>query len=161
MIQYASVQIAKTCIVEGAFPYFLQVSGKWLIEEGVDDGSRTHAEQLRGPACNGEVRSWVRTFARRLGLGLTIDFFASSCNAMAVRFMSWTEEPASERADALSAPFWDASWCPHCGNYHQEVGFYFVPSNLEDAVVRRARSDGARGFFLVPNAAMLLAVSVT
>ncbi len=34
-----------------------------------------------------------------------------------------------------------------------EVGFYFVPSKLEDAVVRRARSDGARGFFLVPNAA--------
>ncbi len=82
MIQYASVQIAETCIVEGAFPYFLHVSGKRLIEEGLDDGSRTHAEQLRGPACNDEVRSRVRTFARRLGLELTIDFFASSCNAM-------------------------------------------------------------------------------
>jgi hypothetical protein len=154
MIQYSSVQIANTCIVEGAFPYFLHVSGKWLIEEGLDDCSRRHAEQLRGQACNDEVRSRVRTFARRLGMELTIDFFfASSCNAMAARFMSWTEEPASERVDAFSAPSWDASWCQHCGKYHREVGFYFAPSNLEDAAVRRARSDGTRGFFLVPNAA--------
>jgi hypothetical protein len=46
MIQYASVQIAKTCIVEGSFPDFLHVSGKRLIEEGLDDGSRTHAKQF-------------------------------------------------------------------------------------------------------------------
>jgi hypothetical protein len=33
------------------------------------------------------------------------------------------------------------------------MGFFFTPSNLEDAVVRRARSDGAQGIFLVPNSA--------
>jgi hypothetical protein len=39
VIQFAFIQIAKTCIEEGLFPYFLHVSGKQLIEEDLDDGS--------------------------------------------------------------------------------------------------------------------------
>ncbi len=78
------------------FP-FLHVSSKLLIEEGLDDGSRTHAKQ---------VRSRVSSFARRLGLEITINFFASSCNVMVARFLSWTEEPGywpclSQEAQAL------------------------------------------------------------
>jgi len=153
VIQYAAIQIAKACIEEGAIPYFLHVSGKRLIEEGVDDGSRTHAEALRGPACNKKLRGRVQSFARKIQKEITIDFFASSCNAMAERFMTWTDEPLSERTDAFSAASWDSSWCPHCEQYHREMGFFFTPSNLEDAVVRRARSDGAQGIFLVPNSA--------
>lgn len=153
VIQYAAIQIAKACIEEGAIPYFLHVSGKRLIEEGVDDGSRTHAEALQGPACNKKLRGRVQSFARKIQKEITIDFFASSCNAMAERFMTWTDEPLSERTDAFSAASWDSSWCPHCEQYHREMGFFFTPSNLEDAVVRRARSDGAQGIFLVPNSA--------
>ncbi len=67
--------------------------------------------------------------------------------------MSWKEKPAGERVAAFSAPSWNASWCLHCGEYRREVGFYFAPSNLADAVVQLARSDGARGFFLEPYAA--------
>ena len=153
IIQFAAVEIAKACIVGGAFPYFLHVSGKRLIEEGLDDGSRAHAEVLRGPACGKRLRGRILNFAQRLGLTLTVDFFASACNAVTPRFMSWTEEPTSERADAFSAKSWDVSRCPHCGRHHRELGFFFPPSNLEDSVVRRARSDGARGIFLVPNSA--------
>ena len=153
VIQFAAVEIAKACIVGGGFPYFLHVSGKRLIEEGLDDGSRAHADALRGPACGRRLKSKILAFANKLGLTLTIDFFASACNALTPRFMSWTDEPTSERTDAFSAKSWDVSRCPHCGEHHRELGFFFPPSNLEDAVVRRARSDGARGIFLVPNSA--------
>ena len=44
---------------------------------------------------------------------------------------------------------WDVGRCT-CGAEHQEWGFYFPPAGLEDRVVRRAQSDGARGIFLVP-----------
>jgi hypothetical protein len=124
-----------------------------LIEEGVDEGSRSHAEALRGPACGDDTRRKIRQFAQRIGKEITIDYFASSCNALVPRFMTWTDEPESERTDAFSAASWDSSWCPHCSQHHRECGFYFPPSNLEDAVVQRARSDGACGIFLVPNSA--------
>ena len=153
VIQFASIQIAKACIIGGAIPYFLHVSGKRLIEEGIDDGSRMHAEALRGPACGEVLRRKICEFMGKIRKELTIDFFASSCNALTPRFMSWTDEPGSERTDAFSAGSWDSSLCPHCSCYHRELGFFFVPGNLEDAVVRRARSDGAQGVFLVPNSA--------
>ena len=108
VIQYAAIQIAKACIEEGAIPYFLHVSGKRLIEEGVDDGSRTHAEALRGQACNKKLRGRVQSFARKIQGEVSIDFSASSCNAMAERFMTWTDEPLSERTDAFSAASWDS-----------------------------------------------------
>ncbi len=51
VIQYASVNTAKSAIEDGGFPQFLHVCGKKLIEEGTGDGSRKHAEALQGPAC--------------------------------------------------------------------------------------------------------------
>ena len=153
VIQHAVLSIAKAAIEEGAFPLFLHVSGKQLIEEGIDDGSRKHAEALQGPACSAELRAQIRRLTRRANLEVTIDFFASSSNALVQRFMSWTAEQDNEREDAFSARSWDVSLCPQCGKEHREIGFYFPPNNLEDKVVRRARSDGARGWFLVPNQA--------
>ena len=58
-----------------------------------------------------------------------------------------------EQTDAFSAKSWDASLsclCPHCGQHHRELGFFFPPSNLEVALVRPARSDGASRIFLAP-----------
>jgi hypothetical protein len=153
VIQFAAISIAKVAIEEGGFPMFLHVSGKRLIEEGTDDGSRQHAEALRGPACGLALRAKILRLAQRVKLGITLDMFASSCNAVVPRFMSWTAEQTNEREDAFSARSWDVSLCPQCGQEHREIGFYFPPNNLEDDVVRRARSDGARGWFLVPNSA--------
>ena len=64
--------------------------------------------------------------------------------------MSWTEDPYCEQTDAFAARSWNVSYCPFCKSIHQETGFFFTPAGLEDKVVRRARSDGARGLFLVP-----------
>jgi hypothetical protein len=95
LIQFAAVQIAKTCIVGGGFPYFLHVSGKRLIEEGLFDESREHADVLHGPACSKRLQNKIQGFASMLSLTITIDFFASACNALVQWFMSWTDEPAS------------------------------------------------------------------
>lgn len=51
--------------------------------------------------------------------------------------------------DAFSARSWNHGKCV-CGRRHRETGFFFPPNGLEDTVVRRAKSDGARGIFLVP-----------
>ena len=127
----------------------LHVSGKQLLAEGIDDGSRKHAAALKGPACGTELRELVREFAEDEGSLIIIDFFASAANAMAERYAAWTEDQGAELIDAFSSRSWDQGRCV-CGRYHREVGFYFPPNGLEDKVVRRARSDGARGIFLVP-----------
>jgi hypothetical protein len=128
---------------------FLHVSGKQLVEEGIDEGSRRFAAELRGPACGAGLREVVHRFARRAGGAITVDYFASASNAMARRYASWTEDPAAELVDAFTSRSWDQGLCP-CGHYHRETGFYFPPNGLEERVVRRAKSDGARGIFLVP-----------
>ena len=52
--------------------------------------------------------------------------------------------------DAFASLSWDNRLCPRCQHWHRECGFYYVPDGLADTVVRQARSDGARGLFLVP-----------
>jgi hypothetical protein len=63
-IQHAAIDIAKICIEEGAFPLFLHVSGKKLIGEGVDAGSRKHAQTLQGPACGKKNIQVCRRYRR-------------------------------------------------------------------------------------------------
>jgi len=150
MLQGASVDVHKQCIQAGWTPMFLHVSGERLIEEGVDDGSRTEARRLRGPKCSDQLRRFIFTQCAAEGYAITIDLFASTCNALVERFASWTKEPRSEAVDAFSLRSWESSLCPSCGARHKEIGFYFPPPGLEDRVVSRARSDGARGVFLVP-----------
>ena len=105
IIQFAAISIAKASIEDGCFPLFLHVSGKRLIEEGTDDGSRKHAEALRGPACGETLKSQILRLARRARRAITVDMFASSNNALVPRFMSWTAEQDNEREDAFSARF--------------------------------------------------------
>ena len=91
------------CLRESLLFYGLHVSGEQLIAEGVDDGSRKEAKLLRGPKSGPRLRSTVFSFAHAHGFVITMDFFASSCNAIVERFASWTNEPASEQTDAFAA----------------------------------------------------------
>jgi hypothetical protein len=128
---------------------FLHASGEQLIREGVDDGSRKHASALLGPACSVSLQQVVRDFASTYSPGITIDYFAAAGNALVPRFAAWTAEAGAEIVDAFSARSWNHGKCV-CGLRHRETGFFFPPNGLEDTVVRRAKSDGARGIFLVP-----------
>ena len=150
ILQAASIEILKLAIPRGIFPKFLHVSGEELIREQVDDGSRAKARSLQGPACGADLRAKIVAFATKQGWQLTIDFFASACNRLTERYMSWSEDPNCELVDAFAARSWNSSPCPHCDQSHRETGFFFPPNGLQDRIVRRARSDGARGVFLVP-----------
>ena len=149
-LQAASIKLHKLAIPRGIFSRFLHVSGEELIHEQVDDGSRAKARSLQGPACGARLRKTVFRFAADQGWQLSIDFFASACNRLTERYMSWSNDPACELVDAFAARSWNSSHCPHCDRCHREVGFFFPPNGLQDRVVRRARSDGTRGVFLVP-----------
>ena len=149
-LQTASIDLHKQCYRAGWVPMFLHVSGERLIEEGVDNGSRAEARRIWGPKCSRVLRDFIFDFCKRQQCEITIDFFASSCNALVPRFASWSKEPGTEAVDAFSMRSWESSLCPACGQRHKELGFYFPPAGLEDRVVIRARSDGARGVFLVP-----------
>lgn len=74
------------------FSAFLHVSGERLIEERVDEGSREHARSFQGPACGPVLLDIVKGFAAEQGWSLTIDFFASACNHVTERYMSWTAD---------------------------------------------------------------------
>jgi hypothetical protein len=128
---------------------FLHASGEQLILEGIDAGSRQHALALLGPACGAQLRELVLAFAGENSPGITIDYFASAANAVVERYASWTVDPGAELIDAFSSRSWNHGTCV-CGQCHRETGFFFPPGGLEDRVVRRAKSDGARGVFLVP-----------
>jgi hypothetical protein len=148
-LQAAAEAIHKACIPRGVVVRTLHVSGEQLIDEGIDDGSRKHAQALRGPACSERMRRIVAEFATAVGCPLTIDFFASADNALCRRFAAWTDEPQAEAVDAFTMRSWNVGRCA-CGAERREWGFYFPPAGLEDRVVRRAQSDGVRGIFLVP-----------
>ncbi len=112
---------------------FLHVSGKQLVAEGIDDGSRRVTAALRGPACGAGLREVIAHFALRAGGAITIDYFAAaaSANALAVHYAAWTEDPCAELVDVFTSRSWDQgmwpSMCP-CGRYHRETGFFFPPS---------------------------------
>jgi hypothetical protein len=128
---------------------FLHVSGEQLIREGIDDGSRKHAMALLGPASGPALRQIIFSFAAEHSSGITIDYVAAAGNALVERFSAWTAELGAELVDAFSSRSWNHGTCV-CGRRHRETGFYFGPQGLEDRIVRRAKSDGARGIFLVP-----------
>ena len=139
-VQRGSEIIHELCIEHALFPLFLHVSGQALIEDGTDDGSRSKAQSLQGPACADELWERIQAFAHDLGQSWqpTIDMFAAACNARCRRFCSWTPDKGSEQVDAFALRSWDNSSCPGCKRWHRECGFYHVPDGLADTVVRRA-----------------------
>ena len=149
-MQAAAEQLTMDCIRTGQFPMFLHVSGESLVSDGTDEGSRTKARSLQGPACGDWLWEQALQMAGQLGWAMTIDMFAAACNARLPRYMTWTDEGGSEQVDAFAARTWDSSECLSCGRRHAECGWYFPPSGVVNRSVKRAQSDGARGLFLVP-----------
>jgi hypothetical protein len=127
----------------------LHVPGVQLIAEGVDGGSREGALRLLGPACTAGTRELILELLAAHGWRVTLDLFAAQSNAFAERFASWTDEPNSEQVDAFNLGSWNQSLCS-CGQEHRETVFVFPPRGMERVVVRRAKSDGVRGCFVVP-----------
>ena len=149
-MQAAAEQLNMDCIKNGQFPMFLHVSGESLVTDGTDEGSRTKARSLQGPACGDWIWEQAQQMAGRLGWKMTVDMFAAACNARLPRYMTWTDEGGSEQVDAFAARTWDSSECLLCSRRHAECGWYFPPSGVVNRCVKRAQSDGARGLFLVP-----------
>ena len=89
-----------------------------------------------GPACTRETLRQVKELMALHGWRLTVDLFAVQSNAMAARFVSWTDEPHSdsEYVDAFSLGNWSQSMCACCRE-HRETAFIFPPSWLEKVAV--------------------------
>jgi hypothetical protein len=97
-------------------------------------------------------RDRIRGFLHQHGWEATIGLFATDCNKFVARYATWTDEPNSKGVYAFSLASWNQSICTCCQE-HRETAFIFPPKGLEEAVFRRARSDGIRAIFVVPTAA--------
>ena len=148
-LQRAAEAVCKEALEVGCKVFPLHVPGVQLIAERVDGGSREGAERLLGPACSAHTRRVMDDFLQGHGWEITLDLFAAANNAMASRYVSWTDEPNSEAVDAFAMRSWAQTRCK-CGEYHRETLFIFPPRGLERAVVRRAKSDSVRACFVVP-----------
>jgi hypothetical protein len=131
-------------------PLFLHVPGDVLKAEGVDALSRAVAEDRTRSQSTRALRLLADREAARQGQRFTIDLFATAENAMVPRFFAPFPEPLAEAADALSAPDWGQSLCPHCQASHREFAFAFPPRHLLARSLAKARADGMRGVMVVP-----------
>ena len=145
VLQQHAWHLSALCLEHHIEPLFLHVPGLVLIKEGIDDLSRSVAEPVQGPACNPALRIEVRRLLRAVGWGrLTLDLFASECNALCPRFLSAFAEPGSEGVNAMLQPSWGSSLCP-CGRSHRETCFAFPPLHLLRPFIVKARADHFRG----------------
>ena len=92
------------------------------MPNGIDGGSREGALRLAGHACASEIRRQAKELLALHGWRVTVDLFTAQSNAMAARFVSWTDEPNSEHVDAFSLGSWNQSKCA-CGQEHRETAF--------------------------------------
>ncbi len=129
---------------------FLHAPGSQLVEEGIDDLSRSVAADVAGPVSSPLVRSHADLLAKSLGWELTVDAFASEANTLLPRFFSRYAEPRAEAEDAFAVSDWDRSVCPGCGGSHREVLFAFPPAALLNRFVAKARADGVRAVVVTP-----------
>jgi hypothetical protein len=129
---------------------YLHAPGRVLVEEGVDDLSRTGALDIAGPVSSSLVRDHSLKLAQSLGWTLTVDAFASKSNSLLPRFFARYAEPEAEAEDAFTVPDWARSLCPSCDQCHRETLFAFPPATLLNAFVAKARTDGARAIVVTP-----------
>jgi hypothetical protein len=129
---------------------YLHAPGRVLVEEGVDDLSRTGALDIAGPVSSSLVRDHSLKLAQSLGWTLTVDAFASKSNSLLPRFFARYAEPEAEAEDAFTVPDWARSICPSCDQCHRETLYAFPPAALLNAFVAKARTDGARAIVVTP-----------
>lgn len=149
-LEASSARLNLLCAELRVEPLFLHAPGKVLVDEGVDDASRSLAVSISGPACSPRLRAEVHAIASRLGWRITVDAFASLCNRVVNRFFSEYAEPDAEAVDALSVTDWDRSICPSCGSTHRETIFAFPPRALLRRFMSKAEEDEIRGIVIVP-----------
>ena len=128
----------------------LHAPGRVLVEEGVDDHSRSGALEIAGPVSSRLARQRALNLAASCGWTLTVDAFASAANSLLPRFFARYAEPSAEAEDAFTVPDWAVSACPACGCDHHETLFAFPPPPLLNAFVAKARADGARAVVVTP-----------
>ena len=131
-------------------PLYLHAPGRVLIDEGVDDTSRSLAVEVAGPVSGPELRRRVRAVAEECGWHITVDVFASAENALTPRFFARYAEPLAEAEDAFTVSDWGCSECPACGQWHREVLFAYPPPALINRFLAKARADGVRALVVVP-----------
>jgi len=131
-------------------PLFLHAPGRVLIEEGVDDASRSLAQEIAGPVSGPLLRKRVLAAAEALGWRITVDAFASHANALVPRFFARYAEPMAEAEDAFTVGDWACSLCPSCGCLHREVLFAYPPTRLITRFIAKARADGIQAVVVVP-----------
>jgi len=131
-------------------PLYLHAAGRVLIDEGVDDTSRSLAQEVAGPTSGKLLRDRVFAIARGLGWDITVDAFASSENSLVPRFFARFAEPLAEAEDAFTVGDWACSLCPCCHRWHREVLFVYPPTKLIPRFIAKARADGIRAIVVVP-----------
>jgi hypothetical protein len=138
------------CYCLGWSSFALWVPGKELVDIGVDELSRTGAQNLHDcRLCPSSFASAASLAEAYLGGRPTVDWFASSASAQLPRFWSRFWQPGAEGVDAFLAPCWSSSLCT-CGAAHQEIGFFFPPVPLLSRTWARIKQEGAVGVIVVP-----------
>ena len=131
-------------------PLYLHAPGRVLIDEGVDDASRSLAQEVSGPTSGAFLRDKILAEARCCGWHITVDAFASQENTLVPRFFARFAEPMAEAEDAFTVGDWACSFCPCCHNWHREVLFAYPPTRLIPRFIAKARADGILAVVVVP-----------
>jgi hypothetical protein len=149
-LQRTARDIWLLCSTHSIFLYSAWVPGTDLIQTGTDGLSREELVDPHTATLRPDGWTKILELARRCRMRLSIDWFADDINHQLPVFWSRYHTPGSAGADALSAPSWDHSRCDICQQVETTFGFYFPPAPLLDAVVAKAKLDGAGGVIVVP-----------
>ena len=101
VLQECASRLALLCADLDVDPLFLHAPGRTMVDEGIDDASRSLAQRIRGPACNESFRSIIFAAAGRRGWSISVDAFVSSANRLVARYYSEYAEADSEAVDEI------------------------------------------------------------
>ena len=149
-LQHWAMWLARRQHAARCAPLYLHAPGRVLVDEGVDDSSRSLAAEVAGPVSGPELRRRVWAVAEECGWHITVDVFASAENALTPRFFARFAEPLAEAEDAFTVGDWACSLCPACGGWHREVLYAYPPPALISRFLAKARADGVRALVVVP-----------
>ena len=110
-------------------------------------------DHLAADSATPRLRRVITRLARRAGLRISLDVFASASNAWGPRYFSETREAGSEGIDAFAQSSWSSSTCPLCACSRPEFVLLYPPFPLIWQALARAQADQAHGILVVPYAA--------